>query len=265
MAMINIKGIGLEFERIEAPAGGQGPTLVFLHEGLGSVSMWGGKQGPWPQALCAALGWPGLVYSRQGYGLSDPIPDVRGQGRHGADYMHRQACEVLPELLTRLGIESPVLVGHSDGGTIALLHAARHTVRACVVMAPHVMVEPVSLEAIRSARAAFEQGDLRDRLKRFHRDVDGAFWQWCDVWLSEPFSHFDIRDECRRISAPVLAIQGVDDAYGTLAQIEQIEPAGPIERLVLQACGHSPHRDQREVVTRSISRFLNSLVPTRRA
>jgi pimeloyl-ACP methyl ester carboxylesterase len=179
--------------------------------------------------------------------------------------MHRQACEVLPELLTRLGIESPVLVGHSDGGTIALLHAARHPVRACVVMAPHVMVEQVSLDAIQSARTAFEQGDLRPRLSRFHRDVDGAFWQWCDVWLSEPFSHFDIRDECRRISAPVLAIQGVDDAYGTLAQIEQIEPAGPIERLVLQACGHSPHRDQREVVTRSISRFLNSLVPTRRA
>jgi pimeloyl-ACP methyl ester carboxylesterase len=260
MSMINIKGIGLEIQLIEAPGARTGPTLVFLHEGLGSVAMWGSKQGPWPQALCAALGCRGLVYSRQGYGQSDPVADVRGTGRHGADYMHRQAWEVLPELLAQLDIESPVLVGHSDGGTIALLHAARHAVSACVVMAPHVMVEPVSVRSIEAAKKAFEQGDLRERLKRFHRDVDVAFWQWCDVWLSVEFASFDIRDLCRTIQAPVLAIQGEEDAYGSLAQIEQIEPAGFIERLVLPDCGHSPHRDQRETVTAAISRFLRSQV-----
>jgi pimeloyl-ACP methyl ester carboxylesterase len=263
MTMVKIKGIGLEIERIDAASGGRLPTLVFLHEGLGSVAMWGSKHGPWPQALCAALGWPGLVFSRQGHGQSDPIADVRGAGRHGPDYMHRQAWHVLPELLAQLGIERPVLVGHSDGGTIALLHAARHPVRACVVMAPHVMVEPVSISSIEAAKVAFEQGDLRQRLARFHRDVDVAFWQWCDVWLSEPFSHFDIRELCRHITAPVLAIQGLDDAYGTLAQIQDIEPAGSIERLVLPQCGHSPHRDQRDAVTRAISRFLSPLGPTR--
>ena len=262
MAMIRIKGIGLEIEPIDAPHGATGPTLVFLHEGLGSVAMWNSKQGSWPQALCSTLGWPGLVFSRQGYGQSDPIPNVRGSGRHGADYMHRQAWEVLPALLERLGIESPVLVGHSDGGTVALLHAARHPVRACVVMAPHVKVEPVSIASIKAAKQAFEQGDLHQRLARFHQNVDGAFWQWCDVWLSEAFSHFDIRDLCRQITAPVLAIQGQDDAYGTLAQIEEIVPLGPIERLVLPRCGHSPHRDQGEAVTQAISRFLRSLAPT---
>lgn len=260
--MIRIKGIGLEIEPIDAPHGATGPTLVFLHEGLGSVAMWHGKPGPWPQALCAALGWPGLVFSRQGYGASDPIPDVRGAGRHGADYMHRQAWEVLPALLAQLGIENPVLVGHSDGGTIALLHAARYPVRACVVMAPHVMVEPISIASIQAAKRAYEQGDLRERLVRFHRDVDGAFWQWCDVWLSAAFARFDIRALCRQITAPVLAIQGRDDAYGTLAQIEHIEPVGPIERLVLSDCGHSPHRDQRDAVTQAISRFLRSPAPT---
>jgi pimeloyl-ACP methyl ester carboxylesterase len=270
MAMINIKGIGLEFERIDTPGGevsragraGSGrPTLVFLHEGLGSVAMWGGKPGPWPQALCAELACAGLVYSRQGYGGSDPIADVRGAGRHGPDFMHRQAHEVLPELLAQMGIERPVLIGHSDGGTIALLYAARHPVAACVVMAPHVMVEPVSIASIEAARTAFEHGDLRARLARFHRDVDVAFWQWCDVWLSPAFRAFDIRPLCRQITDPVLAIQGRDDAYGTLAQILDIQAAGPIEHCILGQCGHSPHRDQREAVTRAISRFLRSQVP----
>ena len=264
MAMISVKGIGLEFERIGAPAGQTGaqrPTLVFLHEGLGSVAMWGSKQGAWPQAVCAELGCDGLVYSRQGYGQSDPIPDVRGAGRHGPDFMHRQAHEVLPELLAKLGIDRPVLIGHSDGGTIALLYAARHPLAACVVMAPHVKVEPVSIASIEAARTAFEQGDLRARLARFHRDVDVAFWQWCEVWLSPEFRAFDIRPLCRHITAPVLAIQGREDAYGTLAQIFEIEPKGPIEHCVLEQCGHSPHRDQREAVTQAISRFLRSQVP----
>jgi len=261
MTMMNIKGIQLEVQRIADAGVGSRPTLVFLHEGLGSVALWGSKAGPWPEALCAALDCPGLLYSRQGYGRSAPIPDVRGLGRHGPDFMHRQALEVLPDLLAQAGIECPILVGHSDGGTIALLYASSHPVAACVVMAPHVKVEPVSIASIEAARDAYVNGDLRERLARFHRDVDGAFWQWCDVWLSEPFQSFDIRATCGQISAPVLAIQGMDDVYGTLAQIEEIEPRGVIERCVLDHCGHSPHRDQRERVTQTISRFLQRHVP----
>ena len=154
MGMMNIKGIQLEVETCNPERMGQAPTLVFLHEGLGSVALWDGKQGPWPQALCEALGLPGVVYSRQGYGRSAPITDVRGQGRHGPDFMHRQAWEVLPALLNELGIARPILVGHSDGGTIALLYATRHRVDACVVLAPHVMVEDVSIASIEQAKLA---------------------------------------------------------------------------------------------------------------
>ncbi len=265
MGLMQVNGVSLEVEQIAGEPGGQKPTLVFLHEGLGSVAMWNHKAGPWPQALCAALGAPGLVYSRQGYGQSDTVPDVRGKGRHGPDFMHIQACEVLPALLHSLHIKHPVLVGHSDGGTIALLHAARHLVSACVVLAPHVKVEDVSIDSIEKARAAFEQGELRAKLQRFHADVDMAFWQWCDVWLSQAFRSFDIRQQCRHIQAPVLALQGRQDVYGTLAQIEEIEPAGFIQRTVLEACGHSPHRDQRETVTQEIRSFLQQHVAALRS
>ena len=265
MGMMNIKGIQLEVETCNPERMGQAPTLVFLHEGLGSVALWDGKQGPWPQALCEALGLPGVVYSRQGYGRSAPITDVRGQGRHGPDFMHRQAWEVLPALLNELGIARPILVGHSDGGTIALLYAARHRVDACVVLAPHVMVEDVSIASIEQAKLAFESGDLRSRLARFHVDVDVAFWQWCDVWLSDAFRSFNIRELCRQIQDPVLAIQGRDDVYGTLEQIHQIQPMGIMAHLVLERCGHSPHRDQREQVTAAIMAFLRRQVPALQA
>ena len=264
MSMMNVKGIELEVQRIGPSGQRSRPTVVFLHEGLGSVAMWDSKSGPWPQALCAALDCPGLVYSRQGYGLSAGIEDVRGIGRHGPDFMHRQAWQVLPELLSQAGIENTVLVGHSDGGTIALLHAARHAVAACVVMAPHVKVEAMSIESIEAAQEAYLKGDLRARLARFHRDVDVAFWQWCDVWLSPSFRDFDIRPICREITTPVLALQGSDDIYGTLAQINEIEPQGVIERCVVPACGHSPHRDQRTMVTDVITRFLRQHLPALR-
>ena len=266
---INIQGIGLETLRIAAPTGADGPTLVFLHEGLGSVRMWR----DWPERLCTQLGCAGLVYSRQGYGQSDPVPDVRGPSgqtdgrRHGRllpDYMHREAIEVLPALLQALGIEQPVLLGHSDGGTIALLHASRFKVRGCIVMAPHVMVEPMSLQAIAQARQAFEQGALRERLAAYHADVDCAFWQWNEVWLSPAFASFDIRADLADIQAPLLAIQGVDDPYGSLAQIEDIAHAVPHTRLVpLPACGHSPHRDQPEAVAQAVSDFMASLASHR--
>lgn len=262
---ITIDGIGLETLTLPSPDVAKRPTLVFLHEGLGSVRMWR----DWPTRLCAQLGCAGLVYSRQGYGQSDPVPDVRGPSgltlgqRHGRllpDYMHREAFEVLPALLLALGIERPVLLGHSDGGTIALLHAGRFDVSGCIVMAPHVMVEPISLQAITQARQAFEQGTLRERLTPYHADVDCAFWQWNEVWLSPAFASFDIRADLAGIQAPLLAIQGVDDPYGTLAQIQDIAHAVPhTELLELPACGHSPHRDQPEAVTHAVSCFVESL------
>lgn len=267
MKAAEIDGVQLEVAEIGATAEaarGRAP-LVFLHEGLGSVSMWR----DWPATLCAATGRAGWAYSRQGYGQSSPVLDVRGAARRDArgarhgrllpDYLHHEALHVLPQLLARLGIERPVLVGHSDGATIALIHAAHHPVAACVVMAPHLMVEDVALRSIRATRAAYEAGALRQRLARHHAHVDVAFWQWSDIWLSPDFRAFDIRGECRSISAPVLAIQGLDDEYGTLAQLDALAAAAPqTELLKLAGCGHAPHRDQPVAVNSTIARFLRT-------
>lgn len=259
---------GVTLETASWPGAADRAPLVFLHEGLGSVSLWRQRGLDWPGAVCQASGRRGLAWSRRGYGQSDPIPDVRGpsrrsglwgQGRHRPDYMHHEAFEVLPRLLAAWGIERPVLVGHSDGATIALLHASRHPVTACIAMAPHVFVESVSLHAIAQAREAYDSG-LRDRLARHHRDVDNAFWQWNDVWLSPEFAHFDIRPDCAGIAAPLLLVQGLDDEYGTLAQLDAIAAAAPqAQRLELPACGHSPHRDQPEALTRALTDFLAKL------
>ena len=267
MQTVDIDGTFLEVHAIPAPDASAAeaalPPLVFLHEGLGSVAMWR----DWPARLCAATGRAGWVYSRRGYGQSSPVPDVRGTPRQDAqgrrigrllpDYLHHEALVVLPALLQRLGVAQPVLVGHSDGGTIALIHAAHHPVAACVVMAPHVMVEPVALQGIARTRDAFTTGGLRQRLSRYHADVDCAFWQWCDAWLGESIRGFDIRDETRRIRAPLLAIQGVDDEYATLAQIRDIQAAVPrAELLELPDCGHSPFKDQPGAVDEAIAGFL---------
>ncbi len=268
MALIDVNDCTLEVLHLAAPEGKADAAprapLVFLHEGLCSVAMWRYL----PTRLCAATAREGWVFSRRGYGHSEPVPDVRGPARLDArgrrigrlqpDYMHHEAWDVLPALLQALGLaRPPVLVGHSDGGTIALLHASRHPVAACVVMAPHVKVEAVSLRSIEAAREAFVHGDLRARLSRFHADVDGAFWQWNDAWLNPAFHGFDIREDCARITAPLLAIQGEDDAYGTLAQIDDIAERAPhTQRLVLPGCGHSPHRDAAEAVTAAIAAFL---------
>jgi hypothetical protein len=246
------------------PAEGQPSrsTLVFLHEGLGSVAMWCSRDGFWPEQVCHATGRAGVVFSRRGYGQSQDIPDVRGANALPPDYMHHEAWHVLPELLAALQIQAPVLLGHSDGGTIALLHAARQTLSACIVMAPHVKVEAVSIQAIQAAREAFldstpQGGRLRERLAKFHAHVDTAFWQWNDVWLSPGFQSFDIRSDCQTITCPVLALQGVDDAYGSLAQIEEIAPSSEIQRHAIPACGHSPHRDQPARTLALITSFLH--------
>lgn len=255
MNLIHVSGVALEVARLPGPATRQ--PIVFLHEGLGSVAMWR----DWPARLCADTGRAGVVYSRRGYGKSDPVPDVRGAGRLAPDYLHREAFDVLPALLAQLGVQGPpVLLGHSDGGSIALLHASRHPVTACIAMAPHVIVEDKSVQSIAQARQSFEGADLRERLARYHADADGAFWQWNDVWLSEGFRSFDIRADCRLITAPLLAIQGSDDPYGTMAQIDEIAPAsGQITRCKLADCGHSPHREQPERTTHAIVTFLAGL------
>lgn len=252
------------------PAPQLASPIVFLHEGLGSVAMWR----DFPHMLCAATGRPGLVYSRRGYGQSDAVPDVRGAGRLQPDYMHHEATEVLPELLRLEGITRPVMLGHSDGGTIALLHAAQFPVEACIAMAPHLFVEDISIAAITQAREAFEKSDLRQRLVKFHAHVDCAFWQWNDIWLSNEFRSFNIKAECKQITCPVLAIQGHDDPYGTMAQIDALSgvehdfssqidssPAQNLRRVLLkiEQCGHSPHRDQSQPVIASIRKWLSSL------
>ena len=255
MNFIDIAGTRLEVQRIAGSA--ELAALVFLHEGLGSVSLWSQRGLSWPAALCQASGRAGLVYSRRGYGQSETVPDVRASGRLAPDYMHHQAWEVLPALLRAADIARPVLIGHSDGASIALLHASRHAVSAAVVMAPHLWVEDVAITAIAGASTAFESGGLRERLAKHHADVDSAFWQWNDVWLSPAFRDFDIRPNCARISAPLLAIQGLDDEYGSLAQLDQLALAAPqTQQLRLAACGHSPQRDQPEQTLAAIKDFL---------
>ena len=275
MEYVEIEGIRLETAHIPGPD--DRAPLLFLHEGLGSVAQWTQRGRDWPRELCAATGRAGWLFSRRGYGQSDPVTDVRGAsrwegfwhvGRHEPDYMQLEAQQVLPRLMDRLGIRQPVLVGHSDGATIALLHACAHPVTACVAIAPHTWVEDVALEAIAAARelylaSAVSSGGgtgLKQRLARYHADVDNAFWQWNDVWLSAAFKSFDIRHECRRIQAPLLAVQGEGDEYGTLEQLEALARAIPQARIVaLPDCGHSPHRDQPEAVTTAVAGFLEPL------
>ena len=258
MNFADIDGKRIEVQRISGPAG-RAP-LVFLHEGLGSVSLWTQRGHSWAEAVCRATGRAGLVYSRRGYGQSDAVSDVRGAGRLAPDYMHREAWEVLPALLASQDMEKPVLLGHSDGASIALLHASRYQATAVVAMAPHLMVEDIAVTAIASAAAAFESGSLRERLARHHADVDSAFWQWNDVWLSGAFRSFDIRAECGRISAPLLTIQGTGDEYGTMAQLDELALVAPqTVQLRLADCGHSPQRDQPDSSLGAIADFLHPL------
>ena len=252
MAFINVCGHRLEYERIAA--GGQGrPTLVLLHEGLGSIAMWR----DFPQRLAHATVSHVIVYSRYGYGDSDPLRQPRD-----VRYMHDEGLVVLPELLDRLGIARPVLVGHSDGASIALIHAGGtdRPVLGVIAMAPHVMVEDISVTSIEAARDAYATTDLRVRLARYHADVDSAFRGWNDIWLHPDFRAWNIEEYLPRIRCPVLAIQGEDDEYGTMEQVMRIAAAAPdVEILKLGDCRHSPHRDQTGAVLEAASRFVDRL------
>ncbi len=256
MQRLNIQGIELELRQIEGSAALA--PLIFLHEGLGSVSLWTQRGIDWPLAVCQATGRAGVVYSRRGYGRSSR--SKLGRDVLPPDYLHQEAWDVLPDLLAKLAIPNPVLIGHSDGATIALLYASRHTLAACIAMAPHVVVESVAVKAIGRAREAYVSGDLRARLAKHHADPDGAFWQWNDVWLSQAFASFDIRPECRSITAPLLLVQGLSDEYGTMRQLDEIAAAAPhAQQLRLADCGHSPHRDQPQLCLDSVIRFLSEV------
>jgi pimeloyl-ACP methyl ester carboxylesterase len=252
-SLIEVCGRRIEVRTIEGDP--RQPTLVFLHEGLGSVAMWRG----FPARVAEVTGCAAIVYSRYGYGGSDLL-----EAPFGVDYMHREAQASLPALLAKLGVERPILVGHSDGASIALIYAGTHdTVQGLVALAPHVFVEDISVRSIEQARVAFETTELPQKLARYHADARRTFYAWNDIWLHPDFRHWNIEAYLPRIRCPVLAVQGVNDEYGTMAQIEAIaaQVSGPCELLKLDDCGHSPHRNQHEATLDATARFVARVAP----
>ena len=240
----------IAYEWVGEQAGGK-PVIVFLHEGLGSIRQWRG----FPAQLAAASGLRALVYDRYGYGQSDVLREPRRTVR----FMHDEALTALPEFLKSLNVENPVLVGHSDGASIALIYAgAGHKLCKVVAMAPHVFIEPLCLGSIRKAAEAFEKSDFGEKLGRYHRDARKTFYGWADVWLDPQFEGWDIREDyLPAIGCPVLAIQGHDDEYGTMQQLDEIGRRVKGSRLLkLERCGHSPFKDQPEKTLSAISSFI---------
>lgn len=254
---IQFQGRTLDIEYRMIPAERPDADLViFLHEGLGSVALWK----DWPDRLCAAGGYRGLVFSRYGYGASSPRP---ADERWGVEFMQDQARDALPALLDVLHLthERPILFGHSDGGSIALLYAALYPdrVRAIVVAAPHLFVEDKTIASIEQVREAYLHTDLKQKLARYHDDPDSAFWGWNDIWLNPEFRAWNIESRLRPILCPVLAIQGEDDQYGSLDQIRHIRQQVPQTQLwVLKQCRHSPHVDQPEATIAAVLDFLKA-------
>jgi pimeloyl-ACP methyl ester carboxylesterase len=247
--IVDVGGVALDVEHTV----GTRPALVFLHEGLGSIGLWRS----FPQDVREACGDRELlVYSRRGYGHSAAASLPRP-----VSYMHDEADDVLPAVLERFGIEVPVLVGHSDGASIALLYAGTgRSVRALVLLAPHVFVEELSVASIAEARETFERTDLAERMGRYHRDAEATFRLWNDIWLAPEFRDWNIEDVLGGITAPTLLIQGEHDQYGTLAQIDAIERGvrGPVTRAVLD-CRHAPHLEAPEDTLNAAGTFVRSL------
>lgn len=229
-------------------ARGRTPTLVFLHEGLGSAAQWR----DFPEQLADATGCSALSYSRIGYGRSSPVTLPRP-----LTYMEE---EPLIELLDRERIDDAILFGHSDGGSIAIVHGASPRVRALILEAAHVFCEDVSVSSIARAREAYEHGELRVRLAKYHDDVDGAFYGWNRAWLDPGFRAFNLERYLPAITAPTLIIQGENDPYGTLAQVDAIERGvrGPVERFIVPHCGHAPHREHPEEVLARCTEFIRT-------
>ncbi|HKQ26270.1 MAG TPA: alpha/beta hydrolase [Burkholderiales bacterium] len=261
MDFLHVRDHRLEYKRIDpgarhgAAAGA--PTLVFLHEGLGSLALWK----DFPEKVSQATGCTSIVYSRYGYGKSDRLAEARG-----VDYMHHEALEVLPELLNALSIRKPILIGHSDGASIALIHtgARRRPVRGLVLLAPHVFVEDITVESIAEAKVAFDKTDLPSKLARYHDDAESTFRGWNDIWLHPDFRAWNIEEYLAGVTCPVLLIQGEDDQYGTSSQVEAIarQVCGPVATLMLPNCAHSPHVDQTQATVEKIAHFVRELGDT---
>ena len=259
MQFISAGGHRLEYRQLqpeESPdttAEGR-PTLVFLHEGLGSLALWK----TFPADVVAATGCPALVYSRYGYGKSDRLDAPRA-----VDYMHREALEVLPEVLGQFGIDNPILVGHSDGASIALLHAGagKWPVRALVAMAPHVFVEDITVQSIAQAKVSFETTDLAAKLGQYHDDVAATFRGWNDIWLHPEFRRWNIEAYLPGVTCPVLLIQGEVDRFGTAAQVGAIarQVSGGSRIRMFADCGHAPHVDRKDATVAAIGEFVDSL------
>jgi pimeloyl-ACP methyl ester carboxylesterase len=247
--IVRLGGCSIEY-RFAEPTVRRGPDIVMLHEGLGSTATWR----DFPERLAAATMRRILVYSRRGYGRSSSLHAPRR-----VDYMHEEADVWLPLILEHLEIRPPVLFGHSDGASIALIHAARteSDVGAVVALAPHVKVEDITVRSIAAAKTAYVATDLRERLGRYHADVDAAFWGWNRIWLDPAFRSWNIEELLPSIRCPVLAIQGEEDEYGTMEQIASIGRAVRGARLLaLAACRHSPHRDQPAAVLEATRQLL---------
>jgi pimeloyl-ACP methyl ester carboxylesterase len=256
-----VGGGEVEYADVPARPGYEaGPTLVFLHEGLGSARLWRS----FPEAVAARTGLRTVTWSRHGYGSSDVLERTRT-----VRYLHDEASEVLPELMSGLELGASVLVGHSDGASIALIHAGgtaatARPVLGVVALAPHVFVEDRSVESIQAARTRYLAGDLRARLDPHHADTDAAFWGWNDIWLSPEFRSWSIEEYLGAIGCPVLLVQCQDDPYGSLEQLDRIERgvSGPSTRLVFPAGGHSPHLSHSDEVAGAVAHFVSTLRQT---
>jgi pimeloyl-ACP methyl ester carboxylesterase len=251
---IDANGYKLEYAWL-GPSPDQAPTIVFLHEGLGCIAIWG----DFPARVAEATGFGALVYTRAGYGNSDPstLPWPK-------TFMHDEALVVLPQVLEKLQVRKAILLGHSDGGSIALIHTGgvnADIVQGLIVEAPHVFVEDVSIQGIQAAKTDYEQGTLKKSLERYHgNNVEVAFRGWNDVWLNPAFRSWNIEEFLPNIKVPVLVIQGHDDEYGTLEQVKAIQRgvSGSVETLILENCGHDPHRDQTELVLERATTFIKA-------
>ncbi|MGH8911960.1 MAG: alpha/beta fold hydrolase [Acidimicrobiia bacterium] len=249
MTSIIISGNRLEYRMIDGAE--NLATIVFLHEGLGSVELWR----DFPDMVAAKTGHPALVYSRIGHGWSDPLPAPRQPG-----FMHQEALVTLPALLDELDVHQPILVGHSDGASIALIRAGAgdRDVSAVVALAPHVFVEAQSIAGADASHRAFRDTDMAQKMAKYHRDPARTFFGWYDIWRSPEFGDWNIEGVLAGIDCPLLVVQGADDEYGSVAQIEAIEARvpGKVERVWLSDCGHSPHLDRPETVVAATVDFI---------
>jgi pimeloyl-ACP methyl ester carboxylesterase len=252
---LRIGASDLEYRMI-GPSPEQAPTIVMLHEGLGSVGLWG----DFPEKLQAATGVGVFAYSRVGYGASTPAKLPRP-----LDYMHLEALDVLPKLLDAIGFRRGLLVGHSDGASIAAIYAGAHQdhrVQGIALIAPHFVVEDISVTSIAEIKTAYETTNLKEKLARWHKDVDNAFYGWNGAWLDPTFRNWDISEYLAYIRVPIAILQGVDDEYGTMRQVEiaQEECYCPVDVTLIPGAGHQPHREAPGATLDAISEFANAVL-----